>query len=75
MTLEGQGDMKKIPISEEGSPVFSIASFLAICAAISTGGRMGKSRGIRVGKRTRMMRTMVGQALLMKGASSRCSSM
>ena len=53
-----------MPISSDLSPVFSIALFRAISAATSTGGFRGSSRGISVGYLTRIILTIVGQAVL-----------
>ena len=64
-----------IPISSEGSPVFSMARLRAISAATSTGGLMGSRREIREGNLTRMSRTTEGQAELINSPSSACAFM
>ncbi len=42
VTLAGQGDINMIPIFSEERPVLSIACFLALIAARSTGAYMGR---------------------------------
>ena len=60
--------MKKMPIFSGAYPVFLTARFLAISAAISMGGLIGRSRGISVGNFTRISRMTAGQEVLIKGA-------
>ncbi len=67
VTLAGQGVMKKQPTSFSRRPVFSMASSLAIRAAVSMGDLRGSTWSHRSGKRTRMSRTTAGQAELMMG--------
>ncbi len=67
VTLAGQGVMKKQPMSFSGKPVFSMASFLAMMAAVSMGDFRGSTWSQRSGKRTRISLTTAGQAELMMG--------
>ena len=65
--LEGQGDKKMMPMSDGSRPVLAAARFRAIIAAASIGGRIGSKCGINPGKRTRIRRSTVGQAVLING--------
>ena len=70
VTLAGHGVMKKQPICSSGRPVFSRAFRFAIVAAVSIGESSGSTWSHRSGKRTRISRTIAGQAELMTGRFS-----
>ena len=56
-----------MPMSDGSRPVLAAARFRAIIAAASIGGRIGSKCGINPGKRTRIRRSTVGQAVLING--------
>ena len=70
VTFAGHGVMKKQPIFSSGRPVFSLARCFAIVAAVSIGESSGSTWSHRSGNRTRISRTIAGQAELMTGRLS-----
>ena len=65
---EKQGEMNKAQMSSSfNSGCSFIASCFAIRAASSTGGKIGKTFSIRLGKRTLIKRTTTGHAELIIG--------